>query len=513
MRSAGLILLLLLGAPVYAASLESLVSPGPMSAAHADQEEQCGACHALFSKSTQTTLCLDCHEAIAGDMARQEGFHGTGGRLEGTECRSCHSEHQGRDADIVGLVPEAFDHALTGFALTGGHADASCQDCHQSGEPFREASADCASCHQSDDPHLGNLGSDCAGCHDTGDWSQHSFDHQRSTDFALTGGHGGLACVACHAGQVYEQTPTECAACHALDDVHRGERGSDCAACHNESDWTDARFDHEGETGFRLQGAHADLSCAACHLDAMSLAEPPTECAGCHSTDDVHLGQRGDQCDACHDQSRWQTEFDHAAETGFALTGRHGELACDDCHRGNLDDPLPTECDGCHQQDDPHAGGLVSCRDCHDTRDWTGSLRFDHEFTAFPLLGMHRFAACEQCHLNLVFHETAAGCNDCHAQDDVHDGSLGTDCEGCHSPAGWERWQFDHGRQTDFALTGAHADLACAGCHAPGARDALDISTTCASCHASDDVHNGSFGGQCDRCHTADSFSELRGTF
>ena len=51
---------------------------------------------------------------------------------------------------------------------------------------------------------------------------------------------------------------------------------------------------------------------------------------------------------------------------------------------------------------------------------------------------------------------TAQACKACHAGDDAHKGTLGGGCESCHTPAGWARWSFDHERQTDYPLEGAH---------------------------------------------------------
>ncbi len=498
---------ILLAANGWTAGIESLVTPGPVAAAHADTEGECSACHAPFSKATQSSLCLNCHKDVAADMQAHRGFHGTGGRLEDRECRSCHTDHKGRDADIVGLVPEAFDHAASGFQLTGRHQTLTCSDCHQPSAAFRDASADCVGCHSNDDPHRGNLGGDCASCHRTTAWKDDTFDHAAVTGYALTGGHAKVACQACHAGQSYRNTPSECRSCHALDDVHKGSRGSDCAGCHTEKGWKDARFDHAAETGFELRGAHARVACAGCHLDAMALAKPRRDCAGCHSADDVHAGQRGADCGACHQQDTWKARFDHLARTGFALGGAHRKLACDGCHKGSLQADLPADCEGCHVKDDPHAGAMVACADCHDAGSWSQDVRFDHEFTSFPLLGMHRLAACEQCHASQAFQEAGRSCADCHGRDDAHAGSLGTDCATCHSPAGWSRWKFDHDRQTQFALTGAHADLACKGCHVPGREKPLEVAAACGACHQADDVHRGQFGARCERCHTTQSFS------
>ena len=60
------------------ASIETLVMPGPVSAAHADIEVECSECHAAFSKTLQRDLCLSCHEheSVMEDLAAGTGFHG-----------------------------------------------------------------------------------------------------------------------------------------------------------------------------------------------------------------------------------------------------------------------------------------------------------------------------------------------------------------------------------------------------------------------------------------------------
>ncbi|MBK6349948.1 MAG: hypothetical protein IPF50_09085 [Proteobacteria bacterium] len=74
---------------------------------------------------------------------------------------------------------------------------------------------------------------------------------------------------------------------------------------------------------------------------------------------------------------------------------------------------------------------------------------------------------------------------------------------------GWNLWQFDHGKSTEFALTGAHSKVACAGCHKQ-APDAVKLSQDCAACHSKDDVHLGQFGRQCQRCHVTTTFKAAR---
>ncbi len=493
-----------------AASIESLVMPGPVVSAHSDIEQQCGSCHSPFSQAQQNQLCLTCHEEIAADLKKRSGFHGKHPDPANTECRSCHVEHKGRDADIVGLVSDGFDHNLTNFPLSEGHASQPCASCHTKPGIFRGTGQTCVGCHKTDDPHRGNLGSDCADCHTATRWSQTTFEHAAATRFRLNGAHRDVTCSRCHADQMYADTPTTCAACHALDDIHGGERGSQCSNCHTDKSWADSSFNHRRETDFDLTGRHAKIACAACHLSNMSLKKPPKDCAGCHSADDVHGGQRGANCAECHSTSRWQTAFDHLASTGFALRGAHSEVACDRCHHGSLQDPLSTECEDCHRASDPHSGALISCASCHNESSWTAQIRFDHEFTEFPLLGMHSLATCDQCHVGADFHRVGRTCADCHSTDDKHDGSLGSDCSQCHNPSGWALWQFDHAQRTTFALTGAHQDLVCSACHNSASDDPLNIASSCVSCHVSDDAHRGQFGSNCERCHSTETFTGAR---
>ena len=42
--------------------------------------------------------CLDCHKEVASDVRGKMGYHG---RIAERECRTCHTEHRGRDAKVV----------------------------------------------------------------------------------------------------------------------------------------------------------------------------------------------------------------------------------------------------------------------------------------------------------------------------------------------------------------------------------------------------------------------------
>lgn len=492
-----------------AASIETLVMPGLVSEGHAQLETNCDNCHTKFDRQSQRILCLDCHQEIADDQTSNAGFHGKHPVASNAECAACHAEHKGRDADIVGLVPEIFDHSFTDFPLNGKHTSTACASCHRRDTLFREASSYCVSCHEQDEPHKGNLGTDCSSCHSESGWVETKFDHDEATDYPLTGAHVEAQCSSCHANEIYEDTATDCASCHKLDDVHNGERGTQCDNCHSTKEWRNAKFDHQEETGFALQGQHAKLVCANCHLADMALETPPDTCIGCHSTNDPHLGRNGDDCANCHNQSTWATKFNHEKETDFALNGGHSSLDCTACHKGALTDPLPTQCAECHAKNDPHAGALDQCVNCHNEDQWDKNLLFHHDLTKFSLLGAHKVTTCEQCHNGLKFAENNSNkCVDCHQDDDVHETSMGSDCVACHTPVEWRRWNFDHNTQTDYTLTGNHEGLVCDSCHKVGRTKPPP--TNCFSCHQQDDTHRGSFGTNCQRCHNTNSFSEAQ---
>jgi hypothetical protein len=152
------------------------------------------------------------------------------------------------------------------------------------------------------------------------------------------------------------------------------------------------------------------------------------------------------------------------------------------------------------------------CPGCHAELTWTNDVRFDHDLTQFPLLGLHRDALCEDCHATHAFLDAPDVCIDCHLEDDVHAGRFADDCAACHSPVDWAAWRFDHDARTDFPLDGSHQGLDCTGCHrdAVESMSAIDLSGRCADCHRSDDVHRGEFGDGCEQCHRTSSFGDLR---
>lgn len=526
------------------AQLGSLISPGPLARPHASLEgvANCAKCHEQGRRVT-AQKCLACHAPIAQRIARKSGVH----KDVTNDCVACHAEHAGVDGQLRPFDQASFDHATTGFPLTGKHALGArqCAACHK-GRSFLDASSACASCHA--DVHKGALGANCATCHSTQaafKGSATQFDHAKAA-FALTGAHKTVACASCHAGSLYKGVKfASCADCHK--DPHRPAMGASCTSCHTTDGWRTKSVNH-ARTDFPLVGQHAKVECASCHKQpATKVTLRSDTCASCH--EDVHRGTFQQDCKVCHSENGWTNgRFDHNTTT-FTLSGRHTGLACEKCHRqGAGSSParsspavaasrpvaparvvdfrgLKSSCVSCHE--DVHQAELgASCETCHSAESFN-VRSYPHRQPATFFAGQHAALTCAQCHVSpaptrpirtgaapLAVRFTAAtrGCVSCHK--DVHLGQLDAKCEACHSiDAARFAVSINHSG-TAFPLEGKHADVACRGCHKPetaafpaGTGTAVrlkGLSTTCAACHA--DVHLGQLGSGCESCHTATTF-------
>jgi hypothetical protein len=496
-----------------AAEIEQFFMPGKLISGHQEYEAECTRCHVRLRDTTQKKLCLDCHELVAEDQRRKRGFHGRDRNASNLDCKACHSDHKGRDARVVWLDRDNFHHGDTDFRLAGRHQLAECTACHQPGDKFREAPQDCYSCHSEDDAHRGELGKQCGDCHAPSGWARSEFDHDRA-DFKLRDAHRRVSCDACHLDAAYDKTPSRCVDCHAVKDVHDNRFGTQCQDCHTEKKWADTIFDHGRDTDYRLEDAHRKVTCNACHgRNYLTSKKPDTvrSCYSCHRADDAHNESNGKKCQDCHSPRGWTyAEFDHDANTDFALNGAHTDLVCAACHAvGAESREIASDCYSCHKLDDSHAREQgTDCASCHNEVGWQMNVRFDHELTEFPLLGQHAAAGCETCHLSSVFREAGERCVDCHAGDDAHRESLGRDCARCHNPNAWLIWRFDHD-ETGFELRDAHAESHCHTCHREPLRASGGQQWRCIDCHWRDDVHQGNFGVACDNCHDRQRFDNV----
>ncbi len=325
----------------------------------------------------------------------------------------------------------------------------------------------------------------------------------------------------------------------------------------------------------KLAAPHSDLeglrSCTNCHV----LGERGISsrlCLDCHvpirnrlaQESGFHANVAEQQCSECHKDHfgddfqlvRFDTTSFAHSSVGFDLVDAHRSLKCADCHQPRLISAadvrafkgehdalektllgLGTTCSDCHASTNPHGEQFVgrSCTECHGQTIWNELLEFDHSRTQYRLTGRHRQLSCDACHqpartsalmnqvqyVNLRF----SRCASCHQ--DIHQGSMGSDCTSCHTTAGWDRLdrstlesRFDH-EITGYQLVSAHAELTCSLCHDPNQAQRTGMSITyvdgdlgkaypaptadsCTSCHL--DYHEGVFrespgGSGCDGCH------------
>jgi hypothetical protein len=286
---------------------------------------------ALAASAIVVLIALGVLGSIAG--AQQRGHDAS--ITSGVECNACHTPE---GWDVMGSVRggSGFDHARTGFPLTGQHDGIPCTECHVG---QRQTRRDCNSCHA--DPHQRRLGQSCTRCHSAQSWTAtQAIELHRLTRLPLTGMHAIAACTDCHRRpqeRSYSATPAECYACHENDyrnpAVHPNHDGSaggtplprDCAACHRANSWTPAFVDPTVLPGaspltaprthdirFAISfGPHRDAPCNSCHL---SLAAPAAVgCTGCHAHSTVRLRQQhprnpaaatGAGCLSCHPGGR-----------------------------------------------------------------------------------------------------------------------------------------------------------------------------------------------------------------
>jgi hypothetical protein len=435
-----------------------------------------------------------------------------------TTCTGCHlDEHRGRvsrrceDCHGVDAWKPAprFDHERTRFPLTGLHSNLRCEQCHAARRDLARGpggSTDtsfvdfhatktawargCIGCHPSPHRETGRVGS-CERCHSTAGWfvladSVKRFDHT-AIGFPLRGAHAAARCESCHLPSARAALPdsvvlvranflrplgkqrmgfARCDACHG--DVHQGQlpappANRDCGACHTESRFSPAHFPlaaHDS-TRFPLTGAHRATPCTACHplLEGAAVGSgrirfvaADLSCASCHR--DPHGGQ---------------------------FLGRRvpGARAVAGAHRA-----AGTACDG-----------------CHDTDAWSPAV-FDHDSTRYPLRGAHRPLACSKCHqrpaspsgLPVRFSGLPTTCDAAGCHRDPHAGQFrdrarGGACTTCHGEVAWKPVVFDHQKDADYALDGAHGNLRCAACHRPEGQPPVvryrPLPHRCEDCHGS----------------------------
>ncbi len=299
-----------------------------------------------------------------------------------------------------------------------------------------------------------------------------------------------------------------------------------------------------GISGAALGGvsSHAGLSgnCAACHPNPFSTETMDQRCLACHQDVNVQLGQSSglhgllitnqtDQpCRVCHTDHNGPeaaitltslSDRDHS-KLGYALTAHTkmhdgSTFTCKACHLNGYTTFDQAVCTNCHTQIDATAMQAhvkaygTDCIACHDGIDTYGKA-FDHNSVVFKLTGKHVSVDCYACHQGNVkladMKSTSTECVSCHHNDDVHNGSNGSDCGACHNTEDWKQATFDHSKSI-FPLVGAHINVACTSCHINNVF--VGTPTQCYACHQKDDAHQGGLGQDCGSCHNANSWQDV----
>ena len=268
-------------------------------------------------------LCGDCHADAHNGTATLAG--------KPADCTACHDLNS-----FTSPTYAVVTHQKSAYPLQGAHATADCAACHRrlgDRDPaaaalgsahvaIRPAHAACVDCHG--DPHRGRFRppnprarkNDCLACHDMTAFSPAKYDARMhfECDFKLEGAHLTVPCQACHEELkaqrskstllaataslrplTFESKKRLCAECH--DDPHGGQfehrkdRGA-CQGCHGADVFVPAaKFNHDRDSRFKIEGAHRRTACIACHparTDAagrklVSYVPTPTRCEACHA--------------------------------------------------------------------------------------------------------------------------------------------------------------------------------------------------------------------------------------
>lgn len=389
-----------------------------------------------------------------------------------------------------------------------------------------------------------------------------TFDHIE-TGFPLDGHHSNVDCESCHIGGVFDELPSQCAACH--DNVFATGQSPDhiptvepCDFCHT-------------TLGFE---SSALLTSSIDHTAVGS-----TPCVVCHNGTNA-TGKSADHlstsnfCEACHNVNSWlpATTVDHDQVNGACYSCHNGLTAsgktanhiptsnvCEACHAVTYWAPVITvdhnqvtgTCTGCHDgilatgKPAGHIPTQQECSNCHNVFSWN-TVSFDHsEIGSQTCISCHNGVTasgkvpghiittdlCEACHntnawrptVNVDHDNVIGSCFSCHnnvlaAGKPVTHFSTSDVCEACHqpAPAPWAP-----------AFTVDHNEVqgVCSSCHdgilATGKGPNHIITTSeCDICHVTTSwatsgggvPDHGGFVNNCISCHDGVTASGKSGT-
>ena len=446
---------------ISAISTFAQISPGELSKVHSQFEgvSYCTKCHEL-GEQLSASRCRGCHLEIDERIKLKQGYHSSN-YIKGKNCWDCHGEHAGRDFQLIKFDEKSFNHSVTGYDLNGKHISLKCRECHQ------QKNISSAELRKKKYTFLG-LNQSCSTCHQ---------------------------------------------------DYHQNTLGSNCGSCHNTTAFRPALLLDHDQAKFKLLGNHQKVECIKCHVKEIKNGKNfqkftgliYNNCTPCHK--DVHNGRLGHDCKKCHVVSGFQFVdkqlFDHN-KTNFPLLGKHQNVNCDKCHKGNIGvKPAYAKCNDCHK--DFHNGQFTTvnvksdCSNCHSVDGFIPSVftMEKHNESKFILDGGHKAIECRKCHFkdnNWQFRFTNLNCIGCHS--DPHGKEIsdkfmqGDKCSNCHNTGAWDKIDFDHSR-TDFELIGKHKEISCKLCHYIEIKSSAkefhftSLKKDCESCHK--DIHFAQF--------------------
>lgn len=299
-----------------------------------------------------------------------------------------------------------------------------------------------------------------------------------------TAGYGvpDKKCLACHTHQplrarikakkgfhaASEVTKKECKDCHP---EHKESRPGSGKGRRTTIDWKPfggkRNFNHR-LADWPLEGAHRYQKCEKCHDKKYPQSKLPS-----------YLGLRG-ECTTCH----------------FGTKKKHG-VGGYNPHK--FTDSKLTNCQTCHKFSNFKVANL-------------GVTKFDHDKTAYPLVGAHLRNKCIECHEKDIktfkVKDNFKDCKGCHEDSHKSVISAKRTCKSCHSPkTNFRKTKFDHGKETKFPLRGQHKKNRCKDCHKIGSKPEAP-QMACVTCH--EDVHKGRFGKEtCEGCHKEQGWKSI----
>jgi cytochrome b subunit of formate dehydrogenase len=296
---------------------------------------------------------------------------------------------------------------------------------------------------------------------------------------------------------------------------------SDCLACHSQPDFKSEKGRSLYVDPARHQaGAHAEVSCTACHLGIKEFPHPArvhkVECAACHEDQaravphSAHGALGAEACQSCHGPAHY-----------LKATASVSPQLCAQCHEQQVKE-LPTSVHGAAAKNgDPQS---PNCQSCHGA---VHSIPPADDANS-PVAKQNLPQTCGACHSNPAFlarhqipfahpveayrlsvhgravaagNSAAASCSDCHGshrilpgrdpQAKINHWNVAATCGSCHAEIQKIYSESIHGQAV---VRGAPDAPVCTDCHGEHAilapqnpespvNPARVSSVTCARCH------------------------------